>query len=116
MKMPKAGAKAIAEFQGLVAAFPSAASRPVFGQPAAFVKGNMFLGVFGDSVFVRLSEEDRARAHAELGAGPFEPMPGRPMREYVVLPPKVLQDPKLAAEWTARSFQYASRLPGKKPK
>ena len=116
MKMPKAGGEAVAAFRELLKEVPEAVERPVFGQPAAFVRGNMFLGVFGSNVIVRLSEPDRALAHKELGAKPFEPMPGRPMREYVVLPAKVLQDPKLAAAWTARARQYATELPAKKPK
>ncbi|MCI4320548.1 MAG: TfoX/Sxy family protein [Thermoplasmata archaeon] len=116
MKMPKAGGDAVAAFRVLLKEVPEAVERPVFGQPAAFVRGNMFLGVFGTSVFVRLSEADRALAHKELGARPLEPMPGRPMREYVVLPEKVLVDLPLAASWTARARKYATELPVKKPK
>ena len=111
--MPKADPAAIKEFQRLLATVPGAVERPVFGQPAAFVAGNMFLGVFGDQVFVRLGDADRAAAN-EAGAKPFEPMAGRPMREYVVLPPKVLKDRKAAEGWTARSLRYAQSLPPKK--
>ena len=42
---------------------------------------------------VRLSEFDCAAAGKE-GATPFEPMPGRVMREYVSLPAVVLTQPK----------------------
>ncbi|MFI5414947.1 MAG: TfoX/Sxy family protein [Candidatus Lutacidiplasmatales archaeon] len=116
MKMPKAGGDAVAAFRELLKEVPEAVERQVFGQPAAFVRGNMFLCVFGSNVIARLSESDRALAHKELGAKPFEPMPGRPMREYVVLPDTVLRDRKLAAAWTARARRYATDLPAKKPK
>jgi hypothetical protein len=35
----------------------------------------------------------RERAKREHGARPFEPMPGRQMREYVALPEALLRDP-----------------------
>ena len=113
MKMPKAGAVAVDEFRALLGDLEGATERPVFGQPAAFVRGNMFFGVFGEHVFVRLSDADRVAAASEIGAQPFEPMPGRPMREYVVLPPKALKDRKVASAWTARSLAYALSLPAK---
>jgi len=112
MKMPKAAAHAVELFESLVPASPGVSRRPVFGQPAAFLDGNMFLGVFGESILVRLSEADRAEAHV-LGARPFEPMPGRPMREYVVLPPKVLADRAATEAWVARAVAYAGQLPKK---
>jgi len=31
----------------------------MFGNQAAFVNGDMFAGLFGDRLFVRLSDEDR---------------------------------------------------------
>jgi TfoX/Sxy family transcriptional regulator of competence genes len=116
MSMPKAGEAAMAAFEELLPVRPDVRRRPVFGQPAAFVGGNMFLGVFGEHLFVRLSEADRAVAEKELGAKPFEPMPGRPMREYVVLPPSVLSDRKKASGWVDRALRYAGTLPAKKPK
>ena len=116
MKMAKPTAAALAAFEALVPTEEGIGRRPVFGQPAAFLEGNMFLGVFGDTVIVRLSEADRERAASELGARPFEPMPGRPMREYVVLPANVFADRAVAKSWVDRAVAFASRLPKKKPK
>ena len=70
------------------AASPSRADvqrKPMFGYPALFLRGNMFAGTFGPKIVVRLGEAERAKA-ARGGATPFEPMPGRAMKEYVVLP------------------------------
>jgi hypothetical protein len=51
------------------------------------------------------------------GGGPFEPMAGRPMREYVVLPPAWREDePHRVREWVARSLDHAEELPPKQPK
>ena len=112
MKMAPASPTAVAAFEALTP--PSARVRLVFGQPAAFVNGNMFFGVFGPHVFVRLSEGDRARAAKVAGAVPFEPMEGRPMREYVVLPDPLLARRAEARKWVDLSFAFASSLPPKK--
>lgn len=84
--MPKPDAEARALFESLVPEHPDVRTRPMFGNVAAFVNGNMFTGLYGSDVFVRLPEKDRAALTGEGGAA-LEPMPGRPMREYVVLPP-----------------------------
>jgi len=92
---------------------PEAQPRKMFGYPAAFVNGQMFTGLFADQMFLRLDEAGREEM-ARLGGGSFEPMPGRPMREYAVVAPAVLRSrPKLSA-WLTRSFEYASSLGPKK--
>jgi TfoX/Sxy family transcriptional regulator of competence genes len=116
MKFPRADPRAVARFEGLVPAADDVVVRPMFGHPAAFVTGNMFLGVFGDSVFLRLSETDRPAGLRLAGAHLFEPMPGRPMREYVVLPPALADDRTLARPWVDRSLRYARGLPPKMKK
>ncbi len=64
---------------------PAVVRKPMFGYPALYLNGNMFAGTFQDKIVARLSETERARA-VKAGAKPFEPMPGRPMKEYVVIP------------------------------
>ena len=76
----------------------------------------MFAGLFADSMFLRLSEADRARFLALEGARLFEPMAGRPMREYAVMPPASVERPAEAGEWLERALQYAALLPPKEPK
>jgi TfoX/Sxy family transcriptional regulator of competence genes len=111
--VPAAKAQAVARFRRLLKEVPDATERPMFGQPAAFFAGHLFFGVFGGQVFVRLGESDRAAAATELGATPFAPMPGRPMREYVVLPPATLSRPETAKPWVRRAAKFAAGLPPK---
>jgi len=89
--------------------------RPMFGCPAYFTGGNMFAGVWQDTVMLRLPEDQRALAHT-AGATPFEPMPGRPMKEYVALPASMVEDPAKAADWVGRAAAYAASLPPKQKK
>lgn len=115
-KMPKPDEATKEFFRSIVPEHPAVQVRPMFGQLAAFVNGNMFTGIHGGDLFVRLPEEDRAALEAE-GGGPFEPMAGRPMREYVVLPPAWREDhPDRVREWVARSLDHAEGLPPKQPK
>jgi len=89
--------------------------KPMFGCPAYFTNGNMFAGVHQSSLMLRLPQDGRAEV-VSLGGGPFEPMQGRPMKEYVVLPASVLDDAAATAQWVRRSAEHAATLPAKEKK
>jgi len=115
-KWQKASQELAAFFLEAVKFLPGAEPRKMFGYPCAFVNGQMFTGLFEDSMFLRLSESDRAFFRALEGARPFEPMAGRPMREYSVVPVSMLNDlPELDA-WLVKAFNYAKSIPPKEPK
>src|SRR5215204_3567175 len=95
---------------------PSGASvtrRKMFGYPAAFANGNLFIGLHQNDFIMRLSEEDRTRFSARYGQCTFEPMKGRAMREYVRLPEELLTDARRRAPWIKRSLQYAEAIRSK---
>jgi len=83
--MPRPSEKAKAAFSRLVPEDPAVVLRPMFGNLAAFVNGNMFAGLFGEDLFVRLPEAERAEVKRK-GGRDFEPMAGRAMTGYVVVP------------------------------
>jgi hypothetical protein len=103
----------VAAFEQLVGALPGAQLRKMFGYPAGFANGHMFAGVFQDQVFVRVGPEDRGRLLSQEGATPFEPMPGRPSKESVVLPPSVVASEAEMGEWFTRGLAYAGGKPSK---
>ena len=86
MPMPKPDEESRTYFEPVIPEDPRVQVRPMFGNVAGFVNGNMFMGLFGNDLFVRLSESDRAMLLQEEGAIVMEPMTGRPMKEYVVMP------------------------------
>jgi len=100
-------------FQNMVPPVPDITVRKMFGYPAVFVKGLMFAGVFQDSIIVRLSPEDRASLLQVEGAALFDPMGGRPMREYVVVPESVLKSGHELSAWMDKALNYAASLPPK---
>jgi TfoX/Sxy family transcriptional regulator of competence genes len=95
---------------------PGVERRMMFGYPACFVNGNMFMSLFQDRMALRLSESDRAQLLEIDDAVIFEPMEGRAMKEYVELPGQVLDSPDLLEIWEGRSLSYAVALPPKAKK
>jgi hypothetical protein len=85
----------------------------MFGYPARFLRGNLMAGLHSSGLVLRLAEKDRAALLRHRGAVPFEPMPGRAMREYVVAPPDLAQHPAELAKWIHKSFGFVSSLPPK---
>ncbi len=114
--MPKftpAPADLVHLFETAINDIPQAETRKMFGYPAAFVQGQMFAFLFGDGMMLRLSEADRARFLQEYKSKLFEPVPGRPMKEYVSVPEHVRKSPALLKVWLDRSSEYAESLPPK---
>jgi TfoX/Sxy family transcriptional regulator of competence genes len=113
MKWRKSPEALVQKFDAIVPRDPRVERRKMFGYPAAFVGGNLFMGLHQDSVILRLSEEDRIQFLKLQGASLFEPMPGRPMREYVTVPPAMLGQAAALGRWIDRSFQYTTSVPAK---
>jgi len=91
--------------------------RKMFGSITYFVNNNMFTGIHEDTIFLRLSEEDRINLlKEEPETEQFEPLDGRKMREYMVLTEEIYRDIPKLEKWLERSFLFVSSLPLKIPK
>ena len=110
MTLPKPSEQAKAAFQKLVPPDPSVTTRPMFGNLSGFVNGNMFCGLFGEDLFVRVSEADQARLRKQ-GGRPFEPMPGRAMTGYVVVPAGWQKKPDATRAWIVSALSFSRALP-----
>jgi len=112
MTMPKPSEQAKAAFQKLVPPDLNVATRPMFGNLAGFVNGNMFCGLFGEDLFVRVSDEDQAKVRKQGGRA-FEPMPGRAMTGYVVVPAGWQKKPDGTKAWIVTALAWSRQLPPK---
>ena len=112
MQIPKATEDDKNRFRGLVPSGPDIEIKPMFGNIAAFVNGNMFMGLFGSDIGVKLNPVDAARLR-ESGGGPFGPAE-RPMGGYVSLPETMSTDE--LDEWINSALSYVAELPPKQPK
>ena len=90
--------------------------RKMFGLPCAFVNGNMSVGMFAQSIMVRLNEKERGDCIRKKGAKQFEPMPGRPMKEYIEVPEDVVNNQKTLKEVVQQSVNYVLGLKPKEKK
>ncbi|GAB3042313.1 hypothetical protein GCM10027052_25250 [Parafrigoribacterium mesophilum] len=112
MQVPRPSEDDKAFFRSLVPEHPAVEVKPMFGNLGAFANGNMFAGLFGSSVGVRLDEVGRAELELLDGVGPYGPE-GRPMGGYLALPATWREDPEQAAYWVARALSAAAALPPK---
>lgn len=111
MQMPKPSEADKEAFRALVPDDPRVSVKPMFGNLGAFVNGNMFMGLFGSDVGVKLAPDAAAELLAVDGAGPFGPAE-RPMGGYVSLPRAYLTDPTGKA-WVGRALEHVAGLPAK---
>lgn len=115
-KMPsfdKSPPELIERFAAVLEGYPDAERKKMFGYPAAFVGGNMATGLFADQWVVRLPDDEIEPAKAGGAAG-FEPMPGKPMKAFVVVPAADVDDDAAIRAWVERGLALARSMPAKK--
>jgi TfoX/Sxy family transcriptional regulator of competence genes len=112
MKMPKPSDADRLRFKSLVPNDHRVEVKPMFGNLGAFVNGNMFMGLFGSDLGVKLADADQRQLSA-AGGGPFGPAE-RPMGGYVSLPAAFPE--AQAQQWIAKSLAYVAAMPPKKAK
>ena len=115
MKMPKPSEQAKAAFSRLVPDDPSITLKPMFGNLAAFVNGNMFSGLFGEDLFVRLPDDEAGHVKRQ-GGRPFEPVPGHAMSGYVMVPATWQKKPDSVHAWVVQALTLTRALPAKAKK
>jgi TfoX/Sxy family transcriptional regulator of competence genes len=117
MQIPKPSGQDKEFFLSLLPEDPAVEVKPMFGNLGAFVNGNMFAGLFGPAVGVRLDDAGRSELDAMEGTGPFGPA-GRLMGGYISLPSSWRGTPQQAAQWVERALSHVRELPPKvkKPK
>jgi TfoX/Sxy family transcriptional regulator of competence genes len=111
-KFTKSSDSIVDRFAAVMDGFPAVERRKMFGYPAAFVGGNMATGLFHDDWIVRLPKPEITAA-LDHGATPFEPVPGRPMTGFVVLPTTIVDDDAEIAAWVRKGVDHAAGMPRK---
>jgi hypothetical protein len=105
--MPKAGAKTVERFDELAETFVARGAKrsQMFGMPVLKAGDKVFAGTFGDAMTFKLGPGDLEDARSQAGVEPFEPMKGRAMKEWVLVP---LAHSKRWGELAERAFAYVS--------
>ena len=71
MEVPKPSEADKEFFRSVLPGDPEVEVKPMFGNLGAFVHGNMFAGLFGSAVGVRLDDAARQELEGIAGSGPF---------------------------------------------
>ena len=116
MQIPKPTDEVKEFFRSVVPDAPGVVVKPMFGNLGAFVNGNMFAGLFGPMIGIRLLDATTiAELQAVEGTGPFGPEE-RPMGGYIALPLDWHSRPERVSEWVQIALAQVGQLPAKQPK
>lgn len=116
MQIPRPTAEVVELFRNVVPDAPGVVIKPMFGNLGAFVNGNMFAGLFGDDIGIKLTDPaSLAELQALPGTGPFGPAE-RPMGGYTALPAAWRDAPEHLTEWIGIALAQVGQLPPKQPK
>ncbi|TSA46619.1 hypothetical protein D4R52_00120 [bacterium] len=109
MRWKKSSPKLIARFEQILPLDTRIDRRKMFGCPCAFLNKQLFIGLHQENLILRLPERTREKFMKKYKAKIFSPMPGRTMKEYVVVPPKLQAKPEFR-KWILISMGYVSKI------
>jgi TfoX/Sxy family transcriptional regulator of competence genes len=114
-RLPKAPPELIDAFADLASGLSGIEQRKMFGFPALFINGNMFAGLMGDRMALRLGDADRRRLIAAGEAVPSV-VRGREMREWVALDPEIVNKKAAAGALLEQARLHTEAMPPKTAK
>lgn len=94
--------KAIAKKEGFT-------QKQMFGGLGFLLNGNMCMGVWKNSLIVRLDPEEYELARREPGVKEFD-ITGRPMKGWILVAPAALKGKRLK-EWIDEAIDFVKELP-----
>src|SRR5262245_9564488 len=104
-KMPSVSPKTVERFEAISKRFVARGAKrsQMFGMPVLKVGDKVFAGTFGDAMTFKLGLEDLEKARRQAGVEAFEPMKGRAMKEWVLVP---LANARKWPNLAERAFDY----------
>src|SRR6516164_3129520 len=86
--------------------------KKMFGGVGFLLDGNMLVGVWKDSLIVRLGPDNYADALLEPHVREFD-ITGRAMKGWVLVEPEAVEDDDQLKGWIERALQFVKALPRK---
>ncbi len=86
--------------------------KKMFGGIGFLLNGNMLVGVWKDSLIVRLGPEEGEEALKELHVSEFN-ITGRAMKGWVLVEPEAVEGDGQVKSWIQRAVKFVGKLPGK---
>ena len=86
--------------------------KKMFGGVGFLLHGNLLVGVWRDSLIVRLGPDEGDEALKEPHVNKFD-ITGRPMKGWVLVEPEGVEGDDLLAGWIQRAVKFVGALPAK---
>ena len=86
--------------------------KKMFGGIGFLLNGNLLVGVWKDSLIVRLGPEDAEEALTEAHVSEFN-ITGRSMKGWVLVAPEGVEAEGQLSGWIQRATTFVGKLPGK---
>ena len=86
--------------------------KKMFGGICFLFRGNMLVGVWNDSLIVRLGPDEGDAALSQPHVVPFD-VTGRPMKGWVMVEPDGLDTDSQLRDWIERAANFVRTLPAK---
>jgi TfoX/Sxy family transcriptional regulator of competence genes len=86
--------------------------KKMFGGVGFLLNGNMLVGVWKDSLIVRLDPDEYDDALQQPHAQEFD-ITGRPMKGWVLVEPEGVEEDDQLADWIERAMKFVKALPKK---
>ena len=84
----------------------------MFGGVGFLLHGNMIVGVWKDSLIVRLGPEQAGEALLEPHVREFD-ITGKPMKNWILVEPEGVEDDDQLESWILRALAFVGKLPTK---
>ena len=84
----------------------------MFGGIGFLLNGNMLVGVWNNSLIVRLRADQEAEALREEHVKSFD-ITGRPMKGWILVGPAALELDADLVDWIGQAIEFVSTLPAK---
>ncbi len=86
--------------------------KKMFGGVGFLLHGNMLVGVWKDSLIVRLGPDNHDDALREEHVREFD-ITGKPMKGWVMVEPRGIADDDQLQDWIERALKFVKALPRK---
>jgi TfoX/Sxy family transcriptional regulator of competence genes len=86
--------------------------KKMFGGLAFLLNGNMLVGVWKDSLIVRLGPDQGQKALLEPHVKVFD-ITGRAMKNWVMVEPEGVEDEDRLSDWIQRAVRFVGKLAAK---
>ena len=86
--------------------------KKMFGGVGFLLNGNLLVGVWKDSLCVRLGPAQAEEALKEVHVKEFD-ITGRAMKGWVLVNPEGIEDDDRLKDWSERAMKFVAKLPGK---